>query len=211
MLFLHMAKRENPNEIPKKFRSLKNTVLKNLKEKNSDSFKAFPKELNFLDKERDENIVLVLRTPFFRYIPQMIAMLLTLLLPLIIYLPISEEEGSRTFMIAMMLIAVMIVITFLIFAVLRWYYNVGIITDKRVLDIDFHNIMSHSVAEARLEKIVDITVKQKGIEGSIFDVADIHIQTAGSNPEIVFSKIPRARDVQNILYELLENRKKGKI
>jgi len=211
MLFLHMAKRENPNEIPKKFRSLKNTVLKNLKEKNSDSFKAFPKELNFLDKERDENIVLVLRTPFFRYIPQMIAMLLTLLLPLIIYLPISEEEGSRTFMIAMMLIAVMIVVTFLIFAVLRWYYNVGIITDKRVLDIDFHNIMSHSVAEARLEKIVDITVKQKGIEGSIFDVADIHIQTAGSNPEIVFSKIPRARDVQNILYELLENRKKGKI
>jgi hypothetical protein len=206
-----MAKRENPNEIPKKFRSLKNTVLKNLKEKNSDSFKAFPKELNFLDKERDENIVLVLRTPFFRYIPQMIAMLLTLLLPLIIYLPISEEEGSRTFMIAMMLIAVMIVVTFLIFAVLRWYYNVGIITDKRVLDIDFHNIMSHSVAEARLEKIVDITVKQKGIEGSIFDVADIHIQTAGSNPEIVFSKIPRARDVQNILYELLENRKKGKI
>lgn len=211
MLFLHMAKRENPNEIPKKFRSLKNTVLKNLKEKNSDSFKAFPKELNFLDKERDENIVLVLRTPFFRYIPQMIAMLLTLLLPLIIYLPISEEEGSRTFMIAMMLIAVMIVVTFLIFAILRWYYNVGIITDKRVLDIDFHNIMSHSVAEARLEKIVDITVKQKGIEGSIFDVADIHIQTAGSNPEIVFSKIPRARDVQNILYELLENRKKGKI
>jgi len=211
MLFLHMAKRENPNEIPKKFRSLKNTVLKNLKEKNSDSFKAFPKELNFLDKERDENIVLVLRTPFFRYIPQMIAMLLTLLLPLIIYLPISEEEGSRTFMIAMMLIAVMIVVTFLIFAVLRWYYNVGIITDKRVLDIDFHNIMSHSVAEARLEKIVDITVKQKGIGGSLFDVADIHIQTAGSNPEIVFSKIPRARDVQNILYELLENRKKGKI
>ena len=211
MLFLHMAKRENPNEIPKKFRSLKNTVLKNLKEKNSDSFKAFPKELNFLDKERDENIVLVLRTPFFRYIPQMIAMLLTLLLPLIIYLPISEEEGSRTFMIAMMLIAVMIVVTFLIFAILRWYYNVGIITDKRVLDIDFHNIMSHSVAEARLEKIVDITVKQKGIGGSLFDVADIHIQTAGSNPEIVFSKIPRARDVQNILYELLENRKKGKI
>jgi hypothetical protein len=206
-----MAKRENPNEIPKKFRSLKNTVLKNLKEKNSDSFKAFPKELNFLDKERDENIVLVLRTPFFRYIPQMIAMLLTLLLPLIIYLPISEEEGSRTFMIAMMLIAVMIVVTFLIFAILRWYYNVGIITDKRVLDIDFHNIMSHSVAEARLEKIVDITVKQKGIGGSLFDVADIHIQTAGSNPEIVFSKIPRARDVQNILYELLENRKKGKI
>ena len=167
MLFLHMAKRENPNEIPKKFRSLKNTVLKNLKEKNSDSFKAFPKELNFLDKERDENIVLVLRTPFFRYIPQMIAMLLTLLLPLIIYLPISGEEGSRTFMIAMMLIAVMIVVTFLIFAVLRWYYNVGIITDKRVLDIDFHNIMSHSVAEARLEKIVDITVKQKGM-GSLF-------------------------------------------
>lgn len=211
MLFLHMAKRENPNEIPKKFRSLKNTVLKNLEEKNSDSFKAFPKELNFLDKERDENIVLVLRTPFFRYIPQMIAMLLTLLLPLIIYLPISGEEGSTTFMIAMMLIAVMIVVTFLIFAVLRWYYNVGIITDKRVLDIDFHNIMSHSVAEARLEKIVDITVKQKGIGGSLFDVADIHIQTAGSNPEIVFSKIPRARDVQNILYELLENRKKGKI
>ena len=211
MLFLHMAKRENPNEIPKKFRSLKSNVLKKLEEKNSDSFRSFPKGLNFVDKERDENIVLMVRTPLIRYTPQIAGTLLVLLFPILIYLPISEEKGAAVFMIAMMITSVIIAISLVIYASLRWYYNVGIITDKRVLDLDFHNIISHSLAEARLEKIVDITLKQKGIGGTIFDVGDVHIQTAGSNPEIVFSKIPRPREVQDILYELLDSRKKGRI
>jgi hypothetical protein len=211
MVFLGMAKREDPNQIPKKFRKLKKSTLKELRSRNSNSFRSFPRNFSFSGKERDENIVLVIRSHWIIYFPQIAMGLFFLLFPSLIFLSISNTEGSITFFIGMTIVAIMISVTLFLYVFLRWYYNVDIITDKRVLDLDFHSVISHSLAEARLDKIVDITHKQMGIVGSLFDIGTIHIQTAGTVAEIDFSKIPRPRDVQDILYELLENKKKGEI
>ena len=211
MVFLCMAKRENPNHIPKKFRKLKKSIINDLQTSNNSSFRAFPKNFNFSGKEKDESIVLVIRSHWIIYVPQIAMGFFVLLLPTLIYLSISATEGSIVFLTGMTITSVMIAITLFMYAFLRWYYNVDIVTDKRVLDLDFHSIISHSLAEARLNKIVDITHKQMGIVGSVFDIGTIHIQTAGTVAEIDFDKIPRPRDVQNILYELLENKKKGEI
>lgn len=211
MVFLGMAKREDPKKIPKKFRKLKGSILQELQEGNNNSFRAFPKNFNFSGKERDENIVLLIRSHWIVYLPQIAMGFFVLLFPALIYLPISGTDGATTFFIGMTIVAVMISVTLFMYVFLRWYYNVDIITDRRVLDLDFKSVIAHSLAEARLDKIVDITHRQMGIVGSIFDIGTIHIQTAGTVAEIDFKKIPRPRDVQDILYELLENKKKGEI
>ena len=211
MVSLGMAKREDPNQIPKKFRKFKKSILKELQTGNNSSFRAFPRRLSFSGKEKDENIILIMRSHWIIYLPQIATGLFFLLFPSLIYLSISETAGSTTFFIGMTIASMMVAATLFMYVFVRWYYNVDIITDKRVLDLDFHSVTSHSLAEARLSKIVDITHRQMGIVGSIFDIGTIHIQTAGTAAEIDFSKIPRPRDVQNILYELLEYKKKGEI
>lgn len=203
-----MAKRENPNDVPKKFRKLKRTFLEHLQENNNGFFQSFPKGLSFYGKEKAENVVLVVRSHWVIYFPYIFSALVILLLPFIIH---SITDKNTLFLIAMLIASVTVSLTIFIYIFVRWFYNVNIITDRRVIDLDFHSVVSHSLAEARLDKIEDVTHKQDGVIGSIFDMGTVYIQTAGATAEIEFDHIPRPRDVQDILYDLLESKQKGEI
>ena len=60
-------------------------------------------------------------------------------------------------------------------------------------------------------RIEDVSHTTIGIIGSIFDIGTVYIQTAGAKAEIEFQNIPRPRDVQDILYDLLELKQEGEI
>lgn len=206
-----MAKRENPNLVPKKFRKLKKSFLDNLQQNNNGSFMSFPKDLTFYGKEKDENVVLIVRSHWIIYIPYAGIALTVLLIPVLIQVVISGLAESTSFFLALFLSCLTISFSIVVYAFARWFYNVNIITDRRVIDIDFTSIVSHSMAEARLDKIEDVSHKQLGALGSIFDIGTVYIQTAGATAEIEFDNIPRPREVQDILYDLLESKQKGEI
>ncbi len=67
------------------------------------------------------------------------------------------------------------------------------------------------MSEARLDKIEDITFKQIGVFANIFDVGTIYIQTASAKSELEFDGIHKPKEVQDILSDLLESKKEGKI
>jgi hypothetical protein len=46
---------------------------------------------------------------------------------------------------------------------------------------------------------------------SIFDYGDVYIQTAGEKPEFEFKGVPRPRDIQDTLFDLMEMKQSGKI
>ena len=206
-----MAKRENPNQVPKKFRKLKKSFLQHLQKGNSSFFQAFPKGLSFYGKERDENVVLIIRSHWIIYLPYAAMSFVILLIPLLMQAVVSDLSKSTAFFIGLFLSCLTISITMIIYAFVRWFYNVNIITDRRVIDLDFTSVVSHTLSEARLDKIEDVTHKQLGAIGSIFDIGTVYIQTAGATAEIEFGNIPRPRDVQDILYDLLESKQKGEI
>lgn len=206
-----MAKRENPNLVPKKFRKLKKSFLERLQDGNNSSFMSFPKNLSFYGKESTENVILVVRSHWIFYVPYLGISLVVLFLPVLIQMVVSDLSKSTSFFIAMFLSGLTVSLTVIVYAFVKWFYNVNIITDKRVIDLDFTSVVSHSLSEARLDKIEDVTHKQLGALGSIFDIGTVYIQTAGATAEIEFDNIPRPREVQDILYDLLESKEKGEI
>lgn len=201
-----MAKRENPNNIPKKFRNSNKSFLDHLLVGNGVHFQSFPQKTTFYGKEKGEHIVLIVRRHWIMYIQYILASLFFLFLPYFFYGVIAETTTFLSLVFGSSTIALSIGV----FAFVRWFYNVNIITDCRVVDIDFTNVVSHTMSEAKLGKIVDITHKQVGFIGSIFDIGTVYIQTAGSTPQIDFNQVPRPREVQDILYDLLETEKEGK-
>ncbi|MHC1716628.1 MAG: PH domain-containing protein [Candidatus Dojkabacteria bacterium] len=207
----NMAKKENPNQIPKKFRKLKKSFLDHIQERNSNFFMSFPKGLTFAGKEQEENVVLIVRTHWIMYLPHLCLSLLSFLLPFLFKLVIPELSENPSLFLVFFLISFMVFLSVIIFAIIKWYFNVNIITDQRVIDLDFTSVLSHTSSEARLERIEDVTHKQIGVIGSVFDVGTVYIQTAGANAEIEFNNIPRPREVQDILYDLLESKQKGEI
>jgi hypothetical protein len=97
---------------------------------------------------------------------------------------------------------------FLIFAYawynfIHWYYNVGIVTNERALDVELSNAIYKEVAGARLEKVSETITKEGGYFGSIFNYGDVFVKTEGSNPNIEFLDVPAPSQVLQIINDLL--------
>ncbi|MCX7955990.1 MAG: PH domain-containing protein [Patescibacteria group bacterium] len=90
----------------------------------------------------------------------------------------------------------------------NWYFNVGILTNRRLIDIDFNGVLYREITTARLDKIEDITIKGAGYFGSIFDFGSIYVQTAGMENYIEFHDIPHPSFIVSEINKLL-NKKNG--
>ena len=203
--------KEDKNKIPAKFRNLKKSFMGTISLNNDYSFMSFPKELNFHGKEKGEQVVLIIRSHWIVTVPYFFLAALVLSLPFILVLLIPTFSSSIALLISLIITSLLVSLGIMVSTFVKWFYTVHIITDQRVVDLDFTSIMNHSMAEAQLEKIEDVTHKQLGVIGSIFDVGTVYIQTAGAQNEIEFSNVPRPRDIQDILIDLLELKQKGEI
>jgi len=94
---------------------------------------------------------------------------------------------------------------------LSWFYNVNIITDERIVDINFPSILYKDISETKIDRVQDVSAKTGGYIRSLFDYGDVLIQTAGTIPEICFEAIPHPARVSQILNELLYEEEKEKL
>jgi len=206
-----MAMKEDKNKIPVKFRNIKKSFMDTISLNNDHSFMSFPRELNFHGKEQGEQVVLIIRSHWIVTIPYLLLAILIFILPFLLVSLIPTFFSNIALLISLMITSLLVSLGIIVSTFVKWFYTVHIITDQRVVDLDFISIMNHSMAEAQLEKIEDVTHKQLGVLGSVFDVGSVYIQTAGAQNEIEFTNVPRPRDIQDILFDLLELKQKGKI
>lgn len=86
---------------------------------------------------------------------------------------------------------------------LSWYFNSYIITNKRVVDIDFYGITHRRFSEAPLRNIEDVTNDISGFAQVVFHFGDVSIQTAAEAREITFENVPNPDRVQDMLSDLI--------
>jgi hypothetical protein len=98
----------------------------------------------------------------------------------------------------------MLIGTFIIVTFFKWFFNVNIITTERIVDIDFDKIFYHNVAETQLERVEDVSHRPGGVWASFFDFGTVYVQTAGEQREFEFKDVPRPRDIQDTILDLLE-------
>lgn len=170
----------------------------------------YPEGFTFQNQEADEEVILLIRRDFITNVPWILAVIFTALIPPLLFLtvPIFFPAISVSQPLIFLSIAFFYVMLFT-FALLYftiWYFNVGIVTNKRVLDIDVPNILVKVVSEARLVNIVDVTFTQVGGIRSIFDYGNIDIQTEGLHQTIEFDRAPRPNMIRKIIGELLVNK-----
>jgi hypothetical protein len=87
---------------------------------------------------------------------------------------------------------------------MNWYFNMGIVTNKQIIDVDFSALSFRNVSRTELDHIEDITVKVSGFASSIFDFGNIFIQTAGSEINTEFINIPHPSRAAHIIQDILK-------
>ena len=176
-------------------------------------FNAFPKKVSFYGRDKDEEIVFVVRRHWIAYLPDILIVLLVLVLPVLFTLlsGIFPLLGTPTLYIGVFVLSIGLACTLLLTAFLKWYYTLHIVTDQRIVVIRMDNAFYHSFAEAQLEKIEDITHQHVGILGTLFDVGSLDVDTAGHGVDFKLSMLPQPREMQDILNDLLEIKQRGGI
>jgi membrane protein YdbS with pleckstrin-like domain len=92
---------------------------------------------------------------------------------------------------------------------LNWFFNSYIITNKKIVDIDFHGVLYKNISEATLTNIEDITSNVKGTLGIVFNIGSVLIQTAAEKPEFEFSNIENPAKIRDIIADLVAETRKN--
>lgn len=74
---------------------------------------------------------------------------------------------------------------------LSWYFNVYIVTNLHIVDINFFSLLAKEVVEISLSDIEVISHNVDGVLGSLFHFGNVHIETAAEQKRILFEKVPR--------------------
>jgi len=98
----------------------------------------------------------------------------------------------------------MITLAYALESFLSWYFDVYIITDERVIDIEFRNLLDKKFAEAKISMIQDVSSRVAGISQTMFNYGDVRVQTAAEIPELCFEKVSNPDKVIKVLQMMRE-------
>lgn len=171
----------------------------------------FPDKVDFETRERKEKIVLLLRRHPITNLAWILVAVLMIFAPLVLSIfPILSFLPSN-FQFVAVLVWYLITTAFVLENFLTWFFNVNIVTDERIVDIDFHNLIYKEVSDAKIDKIQDVTYKMGGVIRTVFNYGDVYIQTAAEVPAFEFLAVPTPNKVARVLQDLMIEEEKEKL
>lgn len=146
------------------------------------TFVSRPKDFRFEEIDECEEIIVVLRPHWFTNIKWLFFCFLFLVVPSIVsYLNLRYFNNTLFFGLfdknnflpesyksVGMFFWYLFVFIFGFESFLSWYYDVYIITDRRVVDIHFNNLLDKKFSEANIDAIQDVTSRVSGLSQTIF-------------------------------------------
>lgn len=172
-------------------------------------FAINPSGIRFETQQANEKVILFLRQHLIVNVPWVLLSFVLLVSPSIVF-PLVVRGLQSWFSLPPSYIVVGTVFWyvatfgFVLANFLRWFFNIYIVTDQRIVDIDFINLLFKRFSEAELTKIQDISFTTGGIVATIFNYGNVLIETAGEMPNIEFESIPNPKKVVETIREVSE-------
>ena len=199
--------RSDKSEKKTKKRVSSSEVYKKLKDQSRsgtwNSFAVAPPNVRFETQEDEEDVILMLRQHPIVNVGWVLLAILLLLAPMVGGLLPFDVLPVR-FQVMTVIGWYLLVTAFVLQKFLDWYFNVYIVTDERMVDIDFYGLGYRDLTVAKLKSIEDINFTQAGGMAAIFNYGDVYVQTAGERREFDFVRVPEPGKVVDIMYQLLQ-------
>jgi membrane protein YdbS with pleckstrin-like domain len=166
------------------------------------TFSVMPGRVRFETQEQREKVILLLRQHWLTQVKWLVLAVLMVWAPLsLLWIPfIDFLPGSYQFMV--IVIWYLLLIAFIYEKFISWFYHVFIITDERVIDIDFYHLLYKEISGTKIDNIEDVTFTQGGMMRAMFNFGNVSIQTAAEKREFTIESVPEPNRVVKILNEL---------
>ena len=167
------------------------------------AFAVRPFHIRYEAQEKDEKIVLFLRRHFFTNVGWIIATFCLALVPIFAFSFFPFEFVPLSFRFIGLIAWYLLTFAFAFERFLSWFFNINIVTDRRIIDVNFPSILYKDISECKLDNIQDVSSKIGGFARSFLNYGDILIQTAGTLPELSFEAIPLPDKAAEIINDLI--------
>jgi hypothetical protein len=166
------------------------------------SFRFYPAHADFLNKDPEEKVILLLRKHPITNLGWISISFLMIIAPAFITILPFFTAMPVGFQIVSVLCWYLIATAFAFEKFLGWFYHVNIITDERIFDIDFLHLTYREITDADIDQIQDVTVEVGGTIRTVLNFGNVLIQTAAEIPQVEFEAVPEPDKVARILREL---------
>lgn len=174
------------------------------------SFFDRPPKIFFAEQEEDEDVEIFLRQHFITNVPWILTAIFLFVLP-----PILIQLDSRfsfnllnsipqDLRFGVIILWYLLVLAYVIEHFLFWYFNVYIVTNVHIIDVDFFSLLQRDIVAIHLKDIESVSSNIKGIFASLFNYGDVQIETAAKAQEIIFEAIPKPDIVADRIQDLRE-------
>jgi hypothetical protein len=161
----------------------------------------------FINEQKDEIVVMMVRAHPITNLGWIFTVLFMLalaaVLPFEMMFPISYK-----FIFVGRLVWYLVTLGYAFEKFLNWYYSVFIVTNERVVDIDFVNLLTRDVAYGTLNHIEEPSMVSGGFIQTLFKYGHIYIPTAAERSSLEAISVPYPDKVISIISELSEELEK---
>ncbi|MFZ2154443.1 MAG: PH domain-containing protein [Candidatus Moraniibacteriota bacterium] len=162
-------------------------------------------KFHFHGQHNEEVIIAIIRRHWFNILEQyfIIIGVLVLMIAALEILPryyMGEIDLPLFFFIESFL-----AITIWIYAFIIWidfYFDVWIITNERIVNIEQKALFIRTISELKFEKIQDVSINIVGLIPTILNYGDVHVQTAGTTERFLFHKVPDPQKIKGLVMNM---------
>lgn len=162
----------------------------------------------FVTQQEDEEIVLLLRAHPITNVPWIILAILMFIFPIFLLNTGMFSAVPGKFIFMGRVTWYLMIIMFVLEKILYWYYSVFIVTNERLVDIDFYNLMYRMVTYANLNHIEEPASTTGGFIRSLFQYGNVWVTTASEKPTVEALNVPYPDKVVDIISRLSEELEK---
>jgi hypothetical protein len=161
-------------------------------------------EIKFENQKDTELVLLSLRAHPITLVPTFFNSIILIILAFFSSFILGQFlNGAQLFYIG--LFFAYIIFFYFWFLLVNWYFNIGIVTNEQIIDVDFSPLTFRHVSRTELSHVEDISVKSSGFISSIVDYGNVFVQTAGSEINTEFMDVPHPAKAAHIIQDILKD------
>ena len=182
------------------------------------SYVPRPHRLRFESQQDDELVLLLGRRHFITNLKWMAIVCFALVVPLFWgEFPFFKALDGNT-LVSLTMLWYLGIGFYGLQSFLMWFYNVYIITNERLVDVDFVGLLSKTVNVCQISRVEDVNYTQKGFLASMLNYGDVIVQTAseqktpdtdGETSAFTFESVSCPDKVASLISQLTEEIEKS--
>ncbi len=165
---------------------------------------------SFPNQKKDEKVYIFIRRYPLAFLPFLVLILGMIFVFIIVvcfiwyYNPnIFSEIGKNILVLSASTYFLFCLVIFMI-GWLDFYFDVHIVTNQRVVDIDQFGLFHRRIDELNLDQVEDVSCLVKGFLGTIFNYGIVEVQTAGTERNFFLQDISNPTKVAQRILSLSE-------